>query len=55
MAIAPVMPVSSISSFFASNFVCLRPLTMTERIGFWIDLDDAYLRLANDYIESVWW
>ena len=28
---------------------------LTERIGFWIDLDDAYVTLANDYIESVWW
>ncbi len=28
---------------------------MTERVGFWIDLDDAYVTLDNDYIESVWW
>jgi isoleucyl-tRNA synthetase len=28
---------------------------LTERIGFWIDLDDAYVTLDNDYIESVWW
>jgi isoleucyl-tRNA synthetase len=28
---------------------------LTERIGFWIDLDDAYYTLTNDYIESVWW
>src|ERR671917_1093760 len=28
---------------------------LTERIGFWIDLDDPYLTLTNDYIESVWW
>jgi isoleucyl-tRNA synthetase len=28
---------------------------LTERVGFWIDLDDAYMTLANDYIESVWW
>jgi isoleucyl-tRNA synthetase len=28
---------------------------MTERIGFWIDLDAAYYTLTNDYIESVWW
>jgi isoleucyl-tRNA synthetase len=28
---------------------------LTERIGFWIDLDDAYQTLDNDYIESVWW
>ena len=23
--------------------------------AFWIDLDDAYVTLANEYIESVWW
>jgi isoleucyl-tRNA synthetase len=28
---------------------------LTERIGFWIDLDEAYYTLSNDYIESVWW
>ena len=28
---------------------------LTERIGFWIDTDDAYFTLANEYIESVWW
>ncbi|MEA2479900.1 MAG: isoleucyl-tRNA synthetase, partial [Thermoleophilaceae bacterium] len=28
---------------------------LTERIGFWIDTDDAYATLTNDYIESVWW
>ncbi len=28
---------------------------MTERIGFWIDLDDAYRTLDPDYVESVWW
>ena len=28
---------------------------LTERIGFWIDLDDAYYTFTNDYIESVWW
>ncbi len=28
---------------------------LTERIGFWIDLDDAYVTLDDDYIESVWW
>jgi isoleucyl-tRNA synthetase len=28
---------------------------LTERIGFWIDLDDAYVTLTNEYIESVWW
>jgi isoleucyl-tRNA synthetase len=28
---------------------------LTERIGFWIDLDHAYRTLDSDYIESVWW
>jgi isoleucyl-tRNA synthetase len=28
---------------------------LTERIGFWLDLDDAYRTLDETYIESVWW
>jgi isoleucyl-tRNA synthetase len=28
---------------------------LTERIGFWIDTDDAYFTLDPNYIESVWW
>jgi isoleucyl-tRNA synthetase len=28
---------------------------LTDRIGFWIDTDDAYFTLTDDYIESVWW
>ena len=28
---------------------------MTERIGMWLDLDDAYLTMTDGYIESVWW
>jgi isoleucyl-tRNA synthetase len=28
---------------------------MTERIGYWIDLDHAYRTYSNTYIESVWW
>ena len=27
---------------------------MTERMGFWVDLDRAYYTLDNQYIESVW-
>ncbi len=27
----------------------------TEKLGYWIDLDDPYITLNNDYIESVWW
>jgi isoleucyl-tRNA synthetase len=28
---------------------------LTERIGYWLDLDHPYITLNNDYIESVWW
>ncbi|CAN5534413.1 isoleucine--tRNA ligase [soil metagenome] len=28
---------------------------LTERIGFWLDTDDAYYTLDDSYIESVWW
>ncbi|KYK22603.1 isoleucine--tRNA ligase [Thermoplasmatales archaeon SG8-52-2] len=28
---------------------------MTKRIAFWIDMDNPYVTLTNDYIESVWW
>ncbi|GMU95311.1 isoleucine--tRNA ligase [Ignavibacterium album] len=28
---------------------------MTTRMGYWIDLDSAYITLDNKYIESVWW
>ena len=28
---------------------------LTERIGMWIDLDDAYRTMDTEYIESVWW
>ena len=28
---------------------------MTERIGFWVDMEDAYVTYSNDYIESGWW
>lgn len=28
---------------------------LTERMGYWIDLDDAYVTCTNEYIESVWW
>jgi len=27
---------------------------MTRRMGFWVNLDEAYYTLDNDYIESVW-
>ena len=28
---------------------------LTDRIGFWVDMDDPYVTLENDYIESGWW
>ncbi len=28
---------------------------MTKRMGFEIDMDNPYITLANDYIETVWW
>ena len=28
---------------------------LTERIGFWLDMDNAYFTFKNDYIETVWW
>ena len=28
---------------------------LTERIGFWVDLDQAYRTLDTSYVESVWW
>lgn len=28
---------------------------MTERMGYWIDLKNAYITCSNEYIESVWW
>jgi len=28
---------------------------VTDRIAFWVDLEDAYVTYTNEYIESVWW
>ena len=28
---------------------------LTERIGFWVDLDEAYVTYHRSYVESVWW
>ncbi|HEY5639328.1 MAG TPA: isoleucine--tRNA ligase [Dehalococcoidia bacterium] len=28
---------------------------LTDRIAFWIDMDDPYITYQNEYIESVWW
>ncbi len=29
--------------------------TMTERMGFWVDFDQAYWTMAPEYVESAWW
>lgn len=29
--------------------------TLTRRLGFWVDLDDAYVTYHQSYVESVWW
>ncbi len=29
--------------------------TMSEKVGFWADMDNPYITYDNDYIESVWW
>jgi isoleucyl-tRNA synthetase len=28
---------------------------LTKRMGYWVDLDEAYITCTNNYIESVWW
>jgi len=28
---------------------------MSERVGFWVDMDAPYVTYDNSYIESVWW
>jgi isoleucyl-tRNA synthetase len=28
---------------------------LTDRIGYWVDLKNAYITYKNEYIESVWW
>ncbi len=28
---------------------------LTERIAFWVDLENAYVTYKNEYIQSVWW
>lgn len=27
----------------------------TEKLGYWLDLDDPYITYDNNYIETVWW
>jgi len=28
---------------------------LTDRMGYWVDLETAYITFKNSYIESVWW
>ncbi len=28
---------------------------LTDRIGFWLDMDDPYVTYSKEYVESVWW
>ena len=28
---------------------------LTERIGFWLDLENPYITYKNEYVETVWW
>jgi isoleucyl-tRNA synthetase len=29
--------------------------SMTRRMGFWVDFDEAYWTMSSEYVESVWW
>ncbi len=56
---------SDIEAFGIEEFtrLCRRSVTeyvddwerLTERIGFWLDLSDAYWTMSTEYVESVWW
>jgi isoleucyl-tRNA synthetase len=37
-------------SEYITNYV-----RFSERIAFWLDYEDAYQTMSNEYIESVWW
>ena len=28
---------------------------LTERIGYWVDMDDPYITYTSKYMETVWW
>lgn len=28
---------------------------MTERMGYWVDMNNPYITFTNEYIESIWW
>ena len=58
--IVPGNPIESIKKF---NGECREMVwgfldewkQLTERIGFWLDLDEPYVTYENQYIESLWW
>lgn len=61
--IEQLVPGDRAASIAQFNRACLESVgtyerqwrAMTERVGYWLDLDDAYLTYKNEYIESVWW
>lgn len=39
-----------------SVFSCIEDWNkLTDRMAYWIDMEDPYVTMDNDYIESVWW
>jgi isoleucyl-tRNA synthetase len=28
---------------------------LTEKMGYWVDLENPYVTYENEYIESLWW
>ncbi len=60
--IEQLVPGDRPASIAAFNRACLDSVmtyerqwrAMTERFGYWIDLDDAYFTYSNEYVESVW-
>jgi isoleucyl-tRNA synthetase len=61
--IEQLVPGDRAASIAAFNRACLESVmtyerqwrAMTERFGYWLDLDDAYFTYSNRYVESVWW
>ena len=61
--IEAIVPGDRRASIEAFNRKCLDSVmtyeekwrAMSERVGYWIDLDDAYFTYSNRYVESVWW
>jgi len=29
--------------------------SLTDRIAYWVDMDNAYITMKNEYIETIWW